>query len=134
MLVDAALHLAQKSAVVGCLNCAEKELLFVGFKIAQGRNWAACTWWSIPHPVSVQTSLGHIYCRGCCCFTGFRNTGPGSVWSPHFQKQAPHVSGYAAPIRLGIGGKRPCGLAVPALRNLVPPNETFARWKRRDDS
>lgn len=41
MLVDAALHLAQKSAVVGYLIRAEKELPLVGFKTAQGRNKAA---------------------------------------------------------------------------------------------
>lgn len=40
--------------MVGYLIFAEKELLFVGLKTGQGRNWAAgeaCahSWWSVPH-------------------------------------------------------------------------------------
>lgn len=40
--------------MVGYLIFAEKELLFMGLKIGQGRGWAAGealarSWWSVPH-------------------------------------------------------------------------------------
>lgn len=84
------------------LVCAEKELLSVGFKTAQGRNWAAgeapCTRRSTPRPVSVHVLSWVVL---------------GSVWSPPLQEQAPTTP---LPYVRGLVGSACMGAAVPALR------------------